>query len=147
MHNYYDDPGVRELCHAVKDRNPNAIRTMAMEFAQSGVVDENSIIIPAPQHEGYAIYTKEIADILSQLTGAKVLDILRCVPHRPLYEQKSQLGKFNPPTMYIVGEIEYAEDMYFLDNVLATGTTFNQANRLFNNQLKPLIYAKDVSIK
>ena len=140
--NDYSNEHIREVCHGVKDYKEDAIQEMVDYFVSLNILDSSSVIIPAPQHQGYAIYTKSIADRLGMITGAKVLDVLRCVPHETLYSQKLQ-GKFEPPQMFLTENVEVDGDYFFLDNVIATGTTFAEANKLFGNKLKPLIYAID----
>lgn len=139
-HNYYKDDGVREICHAVKECDWYAIQIMAEYFINLGVVSHESIIVPAPQHEGYAIYTKQIADIVARVTQAKVCDILRCQPHEMLYKQKLK-GKVVVPEFYVTDSITEDKDIWFLDNVIATGATFYGANKLFGGKMKPLVYA------
>jgi len=55
----------------------------------------NSVLVPAPQHGGRAEYTLRIAETIADRTGARILDIVRCEPHQPLYEQKLA-GEANP---------------------------------------------------
>lgn len=136
----YKDKGVRDLCHGVKERNQRAIEEMAEYFINLEIINADSILIPAPQHEGYAIYTKQIAEIVAKETKAKIYDILKCKPHEMLYKQK-QKGKVMIPEIYLIEQLIDKENIYFLDNVIDTGTTFNTANILFNGKLKPLVYA------
>ncbi len=140
MNRYYGSAIVRELCHGVKEHDRMAIEEMAEYFLSLETVTEHSVIIPAPQHSGYADYTREIADIVASATGARVLDVLRCMPHEPLYEQKKQ-ERLTVPRIYLTGQVQ-GSDLYFLDNVIDTGTTFRTTNRLFNGRLKPLVYAR-----
>ena len=139
MYNRYRDSRVRELCHGVKERDPVAIREMADYFLNLDIITSNSILIPAPQHEGRAIYTKKIAEILSRETGCRIADILKSAPRKPLYEQKKLKQKM-ALGFYLEGQT-YGDEMYFLDNVIDTGTTYREANRLLNGILRPLVYA------
>ncbi len=136
----YREKRVREVCHAVKEGNMEAINEMAGYFLNLGIIDSQSVIIPAPQHNGRADYTLSVARIVASKTGARIDDILRCIPHEKLYDQKKR-GLCAPPQFYTVG-IAGSGPLYFLDNVFATGTTFNGANRLFHGRLNPLIYSK-----
>ena len=136
----YKDKGVRDLCHGVKERDQRAIEEMAEYFINLEIINADSILIPAPQHEGYAIYTKQIAEIVARETKAKICDILKCKPHEMLYKQK-QKGKVMIPEIYLIEQLIKKENIYFLDNVIDTGITFNTANILFNGKLKPLVYA------
>ena len=136
----YKDKEVRNLCHGVKERDKIAIKEMAEYFINLGIVKANSILIPAPQHEGYAIYTKEIAEIVAKEKNAKVCDVLKCKPHEMLYEQKKK-GRIVTPELFITEQIIMCDNVFFLDNVMDTGVTYTTANKLFNGKLKPLVYA------
>ena len=136
----YNDKMVREICHAVKERDRAAIVTMADYFINLDIVRSGSVIIPAPQHEGFSVYTKQIAEIVSKETGAFVCDILKCVPHETMYHMKK--GRYiRKPVFYLADNIPSGNTFYFLDNVYDIGTTINGANRLFNGTLVPLVYA------
>ena len=137
----YSERGVRELCHAVKDNDLQAINEMAEYFIGLGILDTASVIIPAPGHKGNALYTKTIAEIVCNKTGAKVMDILRCAPHETLYSQKKR-GVINTPRFYLSGNLKFQGNYYFLDNVYDTGMTYHSAVKLFGKGLNPLIYAK-----
>ncbi len=141
MHDYYKDRGIRDICHGVKERELECMKIMADFFINQDVISKNSIIIPAPQHEGCAIYTKIIADIVAAETNATVMDILKTRPRQTLYEQKKK-GRIDDLYFYLTDSAPKSGDIWFLDNVIATGTTFNAANRLFGGMLKPLIFAQ-----
>ena len=92
---YYHTAGVRKICHDVKqNENPilrnNAIKRIAEDLISRDIVQSGDVLIPAPQHNGNAEYTKDIARIISKKTGAVVTDILKCIPHPSLYEQKKR---------------------------------------------------------
>lgn len=144
---YYGEPGVREICHAVKQREDaelkeHAVQVIAEDLISRGIVTENDILIPAPQHTGNAEYTREIAERIAYVTGARVADILKCIPHISLYEQK-EMGAVPELNLYFAREIPKGNSYFFVDNVISTGTTFRTANQLFNMKLKPLVYAVD----
>lgn len=148
MNDYYKTPGIREICHAVKQRKDihlqkSAIQTIADYMLSLGVVDSNSILVPAPQHTGKAEYTKEICSLLSNKTGAKIADVLKCNPHIPLYEQK-QCGKAEL-NLISDGEIPFKGNVYFVDNVISTGLTYKKACETLGYQLIPLVYAIDTT--
>lgn len=138
--NIYYNKKVRELCHGVKVNDCIAIKEMAEYFINLGIVNKNTIIIPSPQHIGYAQYTKEIAEIVANETKALVKDVLRCKPHEGMYQMKHK-GKIKIPEFYLTESIE-GNEIYFLDNVIATGTTYREAKKLIKN-IQPLIYAAD----
>ena len=144
MNSYYNTVGVRELCHDIKNTSSNkdAILTMAEYFANLNILDGSCIIIPAPQHYGYADYTLQIAVRVSKVTGAKVLDILKCRPRDMLYDLKKQ-GKGNVPNIYLSEDIRLSGKFYFLDNVISTGATYFEACSVTGIRLNPLVYAID----
>ena len=131
---------IRDICHGVKENDDVAINEMADYFINLDIVNEGSILIPAPQHQGFAVYTKQIADIVAENTGAKVCDVLRCLPHETLYQQKKK-GIICMPTMYMNGKIKVRKQIYFVDNVIDTGMTYNAANMLLGGKMKPLVFA------
>jgi len=118
-----------------------AVDGIAEYLASLRAFDGDVVVIPAPQHEGYARYTAEIAKRLSYLTGVRVADILRCVPHESLYEMK-QKGIDYHPRIYLQGKVPEGK-LYFLDNVIATGRTFRAARNVLGHAMEPLVYAVD----
>jgi hypothetical protein len=148
---YYEEPGVRQTCHEVKQTSApelqeQAIRIIAKDLIGRNVVRPGDILIPAPQHTGNAEYTKRIAELVAKETGAVAADILRCVPHFSLYEGKKE-GKSVHLELYLSGTIPEGGRCYFIDNVISTGRTFAEANHLFNGNLRPLVYAVDATRK
>lgn len=144
---YYGDPGVRQTCHDVKQTSntelqDQAIQTIARALIGRNVVGPGDILIPAPQHTGNAEYTKRIAEIVSRETGAVTAGILRCIPHFSWFEAK-KAGKHVHLELYLSGTIPMGRRCYFIDNVISTGRTFTEANRLFKGNLRPLVYAVD----
>lgn len=147
MNSYYYTVGVRKTCHDVK-QNENqmlrneAIKKIAEELISRNTVQIRDVLISAPQHNGNAEYTKDIANIISEKTGAVVADVLKCVPHSPLYFQKKG-GKKPRLTLFLDGKIPLGKNLYFIDNVISSGLTFRLANELLHFRLQPLVYAVD----
>ena len=140
--NRYGCKHTRELCHGVKEFDLMAIQEMAEYFACLGILDEDSILVPAPQHTGRAEYTKEIAQMAAKVTKATVVDAIGCIPHEGVYQMKKK-GKISVPEFYLTTEFrDEGKKIFFLDNVLATGTTFWEAKKLIRS-IKPLVYAID----
>lgn len=138
---YYNTPGARELCHKVKDLNPDAIRQMAQYLSSAQTITKKSVLVPAPQHTGHAEYTKEIAAIIARETGATVADILKRRPGDTLYETKA-LGLTIKPDLYTLSEVPKSDAIFLVDNVLATGATYLTARELIPGII-PLVYAVD----
>lgn len=144
---YYGDPGVRQICHEVKqnevpDLKQKAIEQIAENLVKRNFVKLGDVLIPAPQHTGDAEYTKEIAELISGKTGAVVADVLKCTPHFSLYKARKE-GRSTDLRLYLTGKIPKGRNYFFIDNVISTGQTFTEANRLLQGKLKPLVYAVD----
>ena len=157
---YYNSKDTRNLCHVIKsaDNSPEykeACQKIADYFISQNVFDENSILIPAPQHTGNAEYTGTIASLISAKTGASVADILHCKPHKTLYEQKKegsepdvefflQNATNTTDDLFEVSTIEFWKNegrkLYLIDNNISTGFTFNKASKLIPG-LIPAPYA------
>ena len=135
----YMDRRVREICHGVKENDAAAIYEMADYFLNLGILNSKSVIVPAPQHTGKALYTKQIAEYISRETNAVVYDIVRCIPHEMLYEQKLK-GK-SPTLNMFLSAAAPSGNMFFLDNVIASGTTFRTAATLLGRRLQPLVFS------
>ena len=144
---YYHTVGIRKTCHDVKQNENQMLRNEAIkkiveDLISRGIVQPGDVLIPAPQHNGNAEYTKDIANMVSEKTGAVVADVLKCVPHSSLYEQKKE-GENPMLTLYLDGKIPSGKKMYFIDNVIGSGLTFRLANELLHFRLQPLVYAVD----
>lgn len=140
IYNNYFERNIREICHEIKNRNEESYKIMADYFLNQEIIDNQCLLIPAPQHEGYAIYTKKIAEIIASKSGAKVLDIIKSNPRKTLYECKQKHKK-------IVLNFEITEKMSFgsqkvflVDNVLHTGQTLSTCQKILGHPLIPLVY-------
>lgn len=138
MREYYTK-GVPELCHAVKCGDSVSIKQMTRELA--GYVPENGILIPAPQHCGFAVYTLELCKEIAMQTGATICDVLRCGPHESLYVANKK-GHDVSLRLYLAGSLPEAP-LFFVDNVIGTGRTMNAAEEKIGRKLFPLVYAVD----
>ena len=150
FNSYYNTKGVREVCHILKNRDcsheyyQTVNKVSDYMIGIKGVCYED-FLIPAPQHSGYSEYTLDIANRISQLTGAVVLDILGRKPSATLYDMKRQ-GIKNPClNLFLKEPLAMCDNgrLLFVDNVISTGITFDTANKLFNDKLVPLVYAVD----
>lgn len=145
---YFQTAGARETCRAVKfSKDPavvaETIRKMSAAMAAIWPLDVDSILIPAPQHIGNAEYTKQLAEEIADLTGARVADILKCRPHQPLYEQKKE-GKPLSLELYLAGPLPPTNGhVFFIDNCIGSGKTYTEAQKLIGRPLVPLVYAVD----
>ena len=137
--NYYE-PRIRELCHAVKERDPDAIKDAANMFLDMDI-PLDAILMPAPQHTGQAVYTKEIADIIARETGIEVMDILRCEPRETLYALKKRGISVPNAGIYSLTAIPNGRPVYLIDNVIDIGSTVMSAGQALGINVIPLVIA------
>lgn len=150
----YRAEGASDDAHNVKSDNPDllkkkiAINRIAKYIIDQNVLTPKDYIVPAPQHTGRAEYTLDIAKIISKETGCKIADILGCKPRDTLYNLKKKHGakSIEDSGLYLLTKKFPKYNVWFLDNVTATGTTFNDARKLIPH-LKPLIYSVSPRLK
>lgn len=138
--NYYKDFCIRDICHSVKKNDIEAIKLIADWYIKTNILDEKSVIIPIPNHNGKAEYTLRICKIISEKTGCKINDILRCVPHISLYEQKKSHSKKLFSGIYKIEEEDKFQKVFLIDNVIASGKTMNDCLALIP-KAEPFAYA------
>ena len=145
VNDYYGGFCIREICHAVKSENPavreEAVAEIAGWYVRTGKIGEGHILVPVPQHYGKADYTLDICRTVAERCGCKVADILRCVPHRPLYEQKKCGGVPFTGLYRISGLGTLDNRVYLIDNVIASGLTMSRCLKLVPGAL-PFAYAR-----
>lgn len=150
----YRAEGVSDLAHAVKSDNPDilkkwiAINRIARHIIDQNILTKKDYIVPAPQHTGRADYTLKIAKIISEETGCKIADVLGCKPRDTLYNLKKKNGakSIEDSGLYLLTDDFPKYNVWFLDNVTATGKTFDDARKLIPH-LKPLIYSISPRLK
>lgn len=150
----YRAEGVSDLAHAVKSDNPDmlkkwiAINRIARHIIDQNILTKKDYIVPAPQHTGRADYTLKIAKIISEETGCKIADVLGCKPRDTLYNLKKKNGakSIEDSGLYLLTDKFPKYNVWFLDNVTATGKTFDDARKLIPH-LKPLIYSISPRLK
>lgn len=145
---YYFKPNVKDICHAVKQTanrtaQNGAIKIMAAYFIETGLINNSDILIPVPQHNGNAEYTKRIAELVALQTGADVFDIVKCYPHEQLYIQKYKGMKEIDLDFYLTSNIPNGRRLVLIDNVISTGETIFRISKLLNKPVLPLVFAID----
>ncbi len=146
-HSYYGEDSVREICHAVKQTENSALQKEAVKIISEDLISRKMVrphdyLIPAPNHSGKAEYTLGIAEKVARRTGSEVLDIFTCVPHFPLYDDRKQALILAPKSDIQSLKLKKASRLFFVDNVISTGKTFLEAQKLIP-KLIPLVYAVD----
>lgn len=146
--NNYRNEFVRDTAHDVKSDNKDilkkwiAMRRIANYIADQEVLGPSDTIVPAPQHTGKADYTLTIAKMISEKTGCEINDCLGCTPREELYNLKKKTGanSVTDTGMFLTGKPPKGANIWFLDNIVASGATFKDAKTLIPG-IKPLPYA------
>ena len=136
---YYD--GANICCHKMKN-DMTYIKMAAQSMAKNNI-SKDDILVPAPSHNGKSTYTLLLAKEIAKLTNATVWDHLYCIPHEPMYSQKKRKGT-GTIKMYSNATVPNKQ-LYFVDNCLASGSTFLEAKKTLGKDLLPLVYAIDSS--
>ena len=124
---YYDEGGRNsEMCHRIKDGDAEAIEIASEEMARK--VPSNSVLIPIPSHTGRATYTLDLAKAIASKSNSKVLDVLEGVPRETIYSMKKN-GRIDLESlrMHLTEPLPKGKTIVFIDNVVASGTTANEA--------------------
>lgn len=135
----YYEAVVRVTCHGIKERDISCIKVMAEFILNQDIVKEGDILIPAPQREGYAIYTRTVSEIIAHETGAVLDDILYSDRRRTLYELKYE--KRHASLQFRLRKMPDNGRLLFVDNVIDTGLTYRVAEQTLQKKLIPLVYA------
>jgi len=138
---YYRDPGVRDLQHALKRGSDAAAYLMALDMAPH--VPHDAVLVPIPSSRGYGGAGLLLAEHLAALTGCRVADVLRGRPRESLHALK-KIGV--DPTrvdlgFHLVGSLPLGTPV-LVDNVLSSGHTAREARRVLLNALV-LVHAVD----
>ena len=139
---YYNTPGVRETCHAVKEYGPDyreAIKEMADFFATTYPVNADSVIVPVPQHTGRAEYTLDIANLVADSIGCRVADIVACTPHDSFHSRKLENLPLPEFDFFLVEDIPDG-DIFILDNMISSGETFFRIRELLARPAMPMVF-------
>ena len=117
----------------MKQGNQSAIRLAAAAMAVMFDLPQNAVLVPVPSHFGYATYTLDLANELAKLTGSEVADVLRGSSREMLYDRKKQRKSVSVKYLglYITEKLPIDKQIFFVDNVVATGTTAKAAYKAF----------------
>ena len=118
----YYSHGRNSIAHGMKNGNPKSIARAASEMSK--FVTPDVTLIPMPGHTGVATYTKELAEQIATLTGAKVCDIMRGSTRETFYDIKKNGGHVekNYLGLYLISKLPEGKIM-IIDNCISTGTT------------------------
>lgn len=133
---YYGDNDARELTHRMKDKDTNAIYTMAKDMAK--LIHDDCVLIPVPNRIGRAVETLLMAQWMQAFAReektlrVKLENVLVGAERVSLYDYKKQ-GKSPDDFDFgfrLFAPVPKAKNIYLVDNVLATVTTLSAALKL-----------------
>ena len=143
VYSFADYGAVRHLAHSMKDGNSESIQRAAIFMAHfvMCLADEKSVLIPAPGRTGVALYTKRLAECISEMTGVRCLDCLTCAPHMTQYLRKRRFGTDNMRPLHFSLSLDLPSDVtpILIDNVLDTGTTAVSAMQAIGRTLDVVV--------
>jgi len=139
---YYETEGLRELCHAVKQRNDDAM-TVAAECL-SDIVTLYHLngyhIVPIPNHSGKAEYTLEILKRLKKLRDITIDDILVGSQHETMYDAKKSGNPLSKDKFgFRITKDLTTRNTILFDNVIGSGTTYFAALEAIRIELPLLV--------
>lgn len=145
---YYSTPGLRELCHKVKDGDRIAIWHAARMLKPLLPQKEEFYLVPVPCSEGKC-YTTDLAYMLAPLHVAEILE--REPGTEPLYEKKLRGEAVTPEDAGIRlargAKVPQDVRVILVDNVYATGTTFRACVKALGRDASMLCLATDGNVK
>lgn len=120
--NPYYEGDVREIVEGIKRKDPSSLKKAAEAMAKA--VKTGDALVPVPSHLGYAEETLALAEEISRLTGAPVVDALKSTPRSSNYE-KEELGVLpsaNTLGMFKTANVPEGRRVVLVDNLVSTGT-------------------------
>ena len=115
---------MQKLAHAIKERDPKVIAEVADMMAP--LIPKDAVLVPAPSHTGRATDMLDLAQAISERTGAPVADVLTSKERESQYEAKKAGKPLSADELGIVATAEAlpADKMpVVIDNVVDSGNT------------------------
>jgi predicted amidophosphoribosyltransferase/GNAT superfamily N-acetyltransferase len=147
--NEYYEPSVRKIAKELKENKLSAIEEVANFLSRQ--VTEDDVLIPMPSRSGISTDTKNLAEKISEKTGAKIFDCLVGRKRESIYQLKKRnedVSDFDFE-FQINCEIPKANNYFIVDNVIATSVTMKNALKnvmdKVGDNVSPLVYAIDLN--
>lgn len=121
----------RILAHGLKDGDKNAMQTAALQMVN--ILPENAVLIPMPSHLGYAKQTLRLVNLMSDISGAPVADVLVGRERMSNYHSKKNGHplKIEDLGIRLNGNLPEGKVPCVIDNVIDTGVSaFAAANAI-----------------
>ncbi len=143
VHDYYGEPGIRELEHAFKAGDPAAIEQVCADLAP--YVPADAVLVAMPGRTGRATNTAELVRCLSSVTG-RPWSVALVGDSRPSLCDAKREGRPLPELhLRVEGRLPPGRPVV-VDHVLATGSTAEAALNAFpEGSASVLVHAVDLS--
>ena len=138
---YYGTEGAREVSHRFKNNDPNAIKVMARMMAKC--INSDDSLIPIPSRNGVATNTLELVNAISELTGARVSNILKGKPRESIYYIKKRGEDVTSIDFGYKLTDKIPSNPVLIDGVYATGTTMRNVLNIIPNA-RIVVFAKTI---
>jgi hypothetical protein len=141
----YDNEDVRNTSKAIKNGDKDAINKAAKFLAKQ--VGKDDILIPMPSRTGKATdsHSLMLAEAISKISGSKIYDGLRGKERPSLYELKQKGISIEDIDLgfYLDGNLPTSNKYFIVDNVIGTGLSMANAQKVIEGNSEPLVYAVD----
>ena len=143
---YYGTPGLRYIALSVKRNELSSVLEAAAMMAV--LIPEGAALVPIPSCSGRAEATLSLALAIGGITKSPVADILKGEPRVSWYKLKKEGC---PPErsgieFRLEGIVPFGRRPVLLDNVIATGTTVEEARRIFPEALAVALAEDDTAV-
>ena len=136
----YRDIGIRDKTLLMKSGDKRTLRKCALDMEP--FVPNNCVLVPVPGHLGYPKSTKYLAELLENLTGCEVRDIIRG-NERPSWCFLKKRGLILSDEEFGFKIMEgVSKPILLIDDVYATGTTYRAIKRILPGA-RILVYSID----
>jgi len=114
---------LQKLAHGVKSRDPKVIAEVADLMAP--IIPKDAVLVPAPSHGGEATDMLDLANAISERTGAPVADVLKSKERGSQYDAKKAGKPLSTVDLGITidGKLPEGKLPVVIDNVVDTGNT------------------------
>ena len=114
---------MQKLAHGVKTRDPKVIAEVADLIAP--LIPKDAVLVPAPSHTGKATDMLDLAQAISERTGAPIADVLKGIERDSQYAAKKAGKPLSASELGISmqGELPEGKMPVVIDNVVDSGNT------------------------
>lgn len=114
---------LQKLAHGIKTRDPKVIAEVADLMAP--LIPKDAVLVPAPSHTGKATDMLDLAQAISERTGAPIADVLTGVERGSQYAAKKAGKPLSASELGISmqGELPEGKIPVVIDNVVDSGNT------------------------